>query len=359
MSPEVAFLLLLAATVAWFLLPLLPALAELLRPTDIAPLQVVGRDAGDVALFARGFRAYLNRQVQNLPTDTGEEALGTLPDRTPFVRGRRLPDQFLAEAARDQGLDRVVILTAPAALAGGETFVRELYATEGFAGGPRGVYRAVLGDAGVTLGPGTTVLRWVHARGDLLVGDRSILSGRASSDQSIRLGGGVGFDRLAASRISVAGGGSLPELPVPAPVTFVIPESRARPTGDHLRVEGDLDIPPAAVLTANLVVTGSVTLGAAAHLVGSLKAHGAVRLHDGSHVDGAVVSRRPVETGLRVSVGGPVVSEEEVRLGDGTSVGQPHRPTSIAAPRIELGAGTTVHGLITATEGGITGQAPE
>jgi len=358
-SPEVAFVLLLAATVAWFLLPLLPALSELLRPTDIAPLQVVGRDAGDVALFARGFRAYLNRQVQNLPTDTPAEVVGTLPDRTPFVRGRRLPDQFLAEASRDQGLDRVVILTAPAAFAGGETFVRELYATEAFAGGPRGVYRAVLGDAGVTLGPRTAVLRWVHARGDLLVGDGSILSGRASADQAIRLGSRVGFDRLAATRISVTGGASLPELPVPAPVAYAIPESQARPIGDHLRIEGDLVIPAAAVLTANLVVTGSMVLGASAHLVGSLKAHGAVRLEDGAHVDGAVVSRRSIETGMRVSVGGPVVSEEEVRLGDGTTVGQPHRPTSIAAPRIELGAGTTVHGLITATEGGITGKAAE
>ena len=37
------FLGLLALATAWFLLPLVPALRELARPTDIAPLKVVDR----------------------------------------------------------------------------------------------------------------------------------------------------------------------------------------------------------------------------------------------------------------------------------------------------------------------------
>lgn len=60
------FLLLLAATAAWVLLPLIPALRELLRPTDAEPLNAVGHDAGDLTVFADGFRDYLARQ---LPAD--------------------------------------------------------------------------------------------------------------------------------------------------------------------------------------------------------------------------------------------------------------------------------------------------
>lgn len=359
MTPTATFLLLLLVTTVWFLLPLIPAIRELVRPTDIAPLQVVGRDAGDVALFARGFRAYLNRQLERLATDTPEEMVGTLTDRTPFVRGRRLPDPLLAEAAGESGLDRVVVLTGPAALPGGETFVRELYATAAFAGGPRAVYRAVLGDASITLGPGSAVLRWVHARGDLLVGDGSFLSGRASSDQAIRLGGTVGFDRLAAPRIGVAGGGSLDPLPSPTPTPFAPPTDRTRAVGDHLRVEGDLSVPAGAVLTGNLVITGHFTLGPGAHLIGSVKVHRSAHLEAGAVVDGAVISRSEVAAGFRVTIGGPLVAEESVHLGPGTVVGQSHLPTSISAPRIVLEAGVQVHGLITASEGGSTAAVPQ
>ena len=51
------FLALLGVTLAWLLLPMLPALRELMRPTDTAPLQVVDRSAGYVAYFARNFRS--------------------------------------------------------------------------------------------------------------------------------------------------------------------------------------------------------------------------------------------------------------------------------------------------------------
>jgi len=358
-SQTTTFLLVLLGTVAWFLLPLLPAIRELLWPTDIAPLRVADRDAANVALFAQGFRTYLHRQLEFLPTDTPEESVGVLPDRTPYVRGRRLPDSLLDEARLEGGLDRLVVLTGPATLAGGETFLRELYASRGFAGGPRGVYRAVLGDAGITLGPGTLVLRWVHARSDLLVGNGSLLSGRASADQAIRLGGEVGFDRLGARTIIVAGGASLPDLPAPVPEPFIVPETGSRVVGDHLRVEGDLHVPRNAVLTGNLVVTGKVAMGPGAHLVGSLKAHQEIELGDGARIDGAVVSRTTVTSAFRVAMGGPVVAEQEIRLGPGNTVGLQHRPTSLAARRIELGIGTTIHGLITASEGGVTTKLPE
>lgn len=359
MSTTAAFLLLLAGATAWFLLPLLPALRELFWPTDIAPLRVVDRDAANVALFAQGFRVYLHRQLEFLATDTPDDVVGILPDRTPFVRGPRLPESLLEQARREQGLDRLVVLTGPATLAGGETFLRELYATRGFAGGPRSVYRAVLGDASITLGPGTLVLRWVHARGDLLVGDGSVLSGRASADQALRLGGGVHFDRLAARSIVVSGGSSLPDLPAPVPRAFTMPDSGSRQVGDHFRIEGDLDFPADAVLTGNLVVTGKVSMGRGAHLVGSLKAHGAIELGEGSRIDGAVISRSEIRSGFRVAMGGPVVAEQAIRIGPGNSVGQQHQPSSLAAPRIELGIGTTVHGLITATAGGVTATLPE
>jgi len=52
------FLLLLAATAGWILLPLLPAIRELVAPTDAEPLNAVGHDAGDLTVFADAWRLW-------------------------------------------------------------------------------------------------------------------------------------------------------------------------------------------------------------------------------------------------------------------------------------------------------------
>ncbi len=354
MSTGAAFALLFLGTLLWLLLPLLPALRELFRPTDIMPLQVVGRDAGDVALFARGFQAYVTRQLERLPTDATEELLGKLPDGTPFVRARRLAEPLLAEAAREEGLDRVVVLTGPASLAGGETFMREVYAKAALAGGPGSFYRALLGEASLTLGPNSTVLRWVHARGELLVGDGSLLAGRASSDQAIRLGRSVAFDRLAAPRIVVGGGSTVPEVAAVPAAPFDLPVDRAHQVGDHVRIEGDLEIPAGAVIGGHLVVTGALSIGPGARLGGNVKAHGAVEIGSGAVLEGAIVSRSRIATGLRARIAGPLVAEAEVSVGPGTVLGDQQHPTSLACPKLVLAEGVTVYGLITATGGGST-----
>ena len=88
-----AFLVLLVLTAVWLVLPLVPALREFFRPTDIEPLTMVGRDNADIARFARNFREYLKGQLAQLqgePDARGEQT-GKFADNTPFMRLARLP----------------------------------------------------------------------------------------------------------------------------------------------------------------------------------------------------------------------------------------------------------------------------
>lgn len=347
------FLALLAVTVAWLLLPMIPALRELFRPTDVAPLTVVDRSSGDVAYFAKNFRQYLERQLATYAAQgrTGEER-ARLPDGTQFVRVQHQAEA-LEPASDERTQRRLVVVERPITLAGGETFLMEVFAREAFNGGPRAVYRAVFGERKIWLGEGTRVLRWVHAAGRLVVGAHSVLRGRVSSEVGVSLGGGVVFERIGAPVIAVGPEREPPPNPPALPREFRLPEG-ARRVGEHLRIDGDLDIPEGVRVTSSLVVGGTLRVGMGTIIEGSVKAHRDVELADEVQVRGSVVARRRVMTGAAAWIGGPVIAEERIRLGRDAVVGGPDLPATVSAPEVELATGATVYGQISAPMGGRT-----
>lgn len=368
----VPFLLLLAATAGWILLPLLPAIRELVAPTDAEPLNAVGHDAGDLTVFADGFRDYLSRQLppSALPASAaaGEEAIaspaqalvGVLGDGTPFVQ---LADDATAlrEAALEDGsVPWVVIASRPLALPGGETFLLELLARDTFRGGAGAVYRAVLGEHDVSLGERSEVLRWVHAAGDLHVGAGTALHGRASAVGRLVLGPGVTFRRVRAARVAAgdAGGdGALPDPPTLPPViagTVKLPAGAKRERG-YTRIAGDFTIPPGGALAGSLVVMGCLTVGDGARIGGGVKVHGDCTLGAEVVVDGSIVSRGAVALGAHCHVRGSVAAERDVTIGNGSWVGDPKSPASVSAETVVLASGAQVFGAISARRGARAG----
>ena len=343
-----SFLVLLAVTLGWFLLPIIPAILELVRPTDVQPLQVVDRSAGEVDFFARNFRQYFEKQIAaHAALPAGERPRDALPDGTRFIQVR---------AASDAGTgneDRLVVVESQLALPGDETFLVELYARAPLTGGPRAVYRAIYGERELTLGEGSRVLRWAHAAGRFSVGAHSVLQGRISSDRIVSLGGGVIFERIGAPVIAMGTENEPPPEPPALAKEFVLPEG-ACAAGDHFRIEGDLNIPGGVRVNTSLVVGGSVIVGLGTVVEGSIKAHRDVELADEARVRGSVVARRRVMTGAAAWIGGPVIAEQRIRLGRGTVVGGPNLPATVSAPEVELSQGVTVYGQISAPKGGRT-----
>ena len=353
----VVFAALLAGTLLWFLAPLLPALRELARPSDAEPLTMVGQDAGDLPVFAEGFRAYLRRELPGFPSlGTGEQP-GQLLDGTPVahLNGRleALPELTTAERV----VSRLVLANGAVSLPGGETFLLEVYARDTLAGGPGTVYRAILGERDIRLGTGSTILRWVHAEGDLTAGDDSLLGGRASAGGTIRLGTGVRFARLRATRI-VTGDGepAMRELPPPLVAgTMKLPRS-ARQIRGFVRVEGDLEIPADASVLGPLVVAGSLRTGPRARIAGSVKVHGTCEVGDGALIEGSLIARGDAWLRPGATILGTVVVEGAVSLGSGCTVGSPGRPASVAASRVNCQAGVVVHGAMSARDEGVVAR---
>jgi hypothetical protein len=276
---------LLLVTIGWAALSLIPAFRELLRPTDVEPLIMVGRDNADIGRFARHFREWVSA--------TMTEADGRLL----YVpaSGDPEPLRSLPPSSRDQ----VVVLQGPAELAGVENFAQELWAKAEFAGGQGATYRAILGERSVSLGPRSLVLRWLHSVGVLTVGDGSHLYGRTSSEREIHLGRSIGFDRLGAPAIVVGSGAPAAKPPMPEGLTTLelgdphdsrltthdfsagLPPRRSR------SFDADTEVPAGFLIEGNLVVSGDLRLGPGTRVTGSVKTHGTLELAQGVVIEGS------------------------------------------------------------------------
>ena len=340
---------------AWVTLPLLPALREFFRPTDVEPLSMVSRDNADISRFARHFREYLEGHLRRLPAEVAPEGMLRLPDGTEVARIGGTPDLMPVRSLPEGSGHRIVVFDGAAELDSGETFRLEVRAMEEFAGGSGATYRALLGERSVSLGIRSMVMRWLHSVGALTVGDKSHLYGRSSSDQHIRLGRGVGFDRLGAPVIAVGSGAPAPMPSVPAQMlSFEIPEKKARRLGDILRIQGDVTIPAGTLVEGNLVVAGTLRLEAAARVRGSVKAHGRIELATGVVIEGSVVSREEIEIGGRCWIRGPVISEEALHVGSLTTIGRQDSPSTVSGRTVSLADGAVVCGQVVTQEGGQT-----
>jgi len=336
------FLALFGVTLLWFLLPLLPALRELVAPRDIAPLKVVDRSSGHVAYFARNFRQYLERV---LPVEAGAgDYAGRMLDGTEFLRVNLRPATITEPAERVH--NHIVVFDTPLTLNGGETFLLEVYARAPLVAGPRTVFRAVYAERELVLGEETQVLRWTHAGGKLTVGAHSLLRGRVSSDAAVQLGSGTVFERIGAPVIAMGAAQEPPPAPPATPKAWQPAEGRR--VGDHVRVQGDLVIPEGVLVKGSLVVAGSLRIGLGAIVTGSVKAHREIALGDEAQVHGSVVSRTRIVLGQAAWVAGSVIAEHQVALGKDAVVGGPSAPATVAATEIELASGATVYGQISA-----------
>lgn len=338
----------LAATLLWVLVPLLPGLLELRSRENLKPLEVTDRSVGRVSFFARNFKQYLDKV---LPQEAGAgDYAARLLDGTEFIRVNRRTDQL---ATQQKTEPRVVILDAPHSLPGDQTYLMEVYSRAPLTSGPETNYRAVYSEDDLALGEHNRVFRWVHANGALTVGCHSVLRGRVSSEFKVVMGSDVVFERAGAPVIA--------HQDVSEPPTTTRSELRgwnlpvgAQKVGDHIRIEGDLDIPKETLVSGSLVVTGRLRIGTGALVEGSVKAYRDIELADKARVSGAVVTRSRLAVGEAAWIGGPALAERSVRLGRKAVVGGPSREVSVAGVEVELSEGATVYGQISAIRGART-----
>jgi len=349
-NPYFAVATLLLVTSMLFLLPLLPALLELRRKSDALPLGLIQHHAGEIRYFADSFRAYVKTLEPTLREcgASGRNASGVMPDGTNYlVLGNGSTALTLPLQLQDGTCPVLIASASDLSLPKDSSFSKDIYSLGRFVGGDNNHYRALLAEQEAYLGGGSSVMRWVHAGGELSADSGCKLAARVSSDSRIRLAPGCSFQRLNAPRIELGlqdgenashSISSISELPPSKPQRIV-----------H---DGDFEIRCGAAFCGDLVVRGKLRIGSGARVYGSVKSQKDIVLESGVSVQGSLISAGKLVIGPACVIHGPVIAEHEMYIQTGTQCGGARTPTTVSALGIQVAEGVVVFGSLWAREHG-------
>ena len=347
MNSVLAPLALATSTGALLMVPLAPAIRELLHKRDAGPL-ITRKDDGNIASFATSLRTRCVplRPMLKQCFQLGENDFVESPLGNAFVVGE------IGVWSGPQHTTTLVACAGYVELPSEYHTMGDFYSQGSVRSGERSVFRALLSDDEILLGDDTQVLRWAHAESALHCGRNCRFYGRASSAKSLTLSSGCTFERMHAPVIYTSR-----EAVTLSLQTEYAPYARLAQSGlGRTRIRGSMHLPAADQHRGDVVATKSVDLDQGACVFGSVKANGELSLQQRAEVHGSLVSTRRIHISSGCFVKGPIISEREVIIHSGVQVGLPGTPTTISAPLIHLASGSVIHGTVWAKVEGRTGD---
>lgn len=339
-------LALTSLTAALLALPVTPALYELWKRADAAPLPTSNHN-GRIANFAEVFRSRLQPLVPQLEQCRNQRELSriSMQGMELLLVGR---DDFDFDPRLTEGIS-AVMLSEAALIPPGYVVEADVYTGIGLDLGERAALRAALCEGDIILGENSAVLRWLHADGSIFLRRGSTAYGRLSAGRSIRLEPECGFERMSAPQITTVDTDQRDDSPAhpdarelqPADVCDLFASSRPR-----LRIQGNFVLPAGETLNANVIATGELQLGAGARLFGSAKSYKDTVVDEDACVHGSLVSGGAMHLGPRCFVAGPLMAESGVLIARGSRVGGPDALTTISSGGIQIAAGCHLHGTV-------------
>ncbi len=343
------WLLLFAATAIVATLPLLPAIIEWHRKTDVGPLFIDAQDAQDPAFLAHSFAAHLAEAIVKGQTRLGRSPIAVAPQGDDWP----LSDREL----RDASSHRVWHAFGDAELPFGVTFLAEVAARGVLRSAEGCMYRALWSGSTLHLAARTTVLRWAHGR-VVEVGRGCRLAGRVSADECILVRGKSSFTMLHAPTLRFSSSRSSPFAVRPLSHSIFrlgLPDEVAwDSTACRGTAHGSLDVGGYRAWRGDLVCHADLFMGTGCNVHGSIKARGDIVVDAHCTLGGSLVCEGTISLAQGCEVRGSLISEVEIVLGEGCVIGHPDRPATVAAPSIRVAPGVVVHGTLWASESGRT-----
>ena len=336
-------LLLIGLTLLVIVLPLLPALQEWRRPSDVTPLPIDEADALEPDYMAQRFGQRLDDAVDRGLIEIGGVPLVHLP-----AEAGRAPWPLDEREVRSGRSRRIWHSDGDCRLPERLHGLAEMSCAGTMQAAAGHTYRALRARQALLLPERVRVLRWAHGR-QVVVGDRSVLAGRISAEHSLLIGREVSFSLLHAPVIRFADAVDAAHRPDPEGLPAALGRAdglRPGAPGQPARVEGALIVAALRHWDSDLDVDGHVTIGEGCHGQGRLRATGAVQVGAGAVLAGSLAAAGEIYIAAGAEVQGSVISESTIVLGAGCVIGLPGTHATVRAPRVEIGKGVVVHGTV-------------
>jgi cytoskeletal protein CcmA (bactofilin family) len=349
------WLLLFTLTALLLLLPLLPAIHEALRATDLTPTMNDSAQALHPALQARHFAARLQAAVL-----AGDDEMAGAPIASVPPYGTWPLDALERRSGSSQ---RVWHAMGDAELPADFGFQSEVVSGGDLISAQKGIYRALFAGGLLRLAKRTIIKRWAHAH-HLEISPGCQLGGAVSADDRIHVRGDVMFSLLHAPIVRF-----MARKPGPGSVNTALPAGPLDDAGElpeqlvwddaagRALAPGALQVAAEQRWRGDVISRERVLLGSGCHVDGSWKVHGDFTALSACRVHGSIVASGRIELGERCAVRGSLISETVIVLGPGCRIGAPEFPATVSAPRIEVAPGVVVHGTLWAGKGGRSRQA--
>lgn len=339
-------LALTSLTAALLALPVTPALFELWKRADAAPLPTSRHD-GRIGNFAEVFRSRLHPLLPQLEQCRNQRELSrvSMEGMEVLLVGR---DDFDFDPRQTEGIS-AVMLSEAALIPPGYVVEADVYTGIGLDLGECAALRAALCEGDIILGENSAVLRWLHADGSIFLRRGSNAYGRLSAGRSIRLEPECGFERMSAPQITTVDTDQRDDSPPQRDVRELQPADvcdRFASSRPRLRIQGNFVLPAGETLNANVIATGELRLAAGARLFGSAKSYKDTVIDEDACVHGSIVSGETARLGPRCFVAGPLMAESNVLIARGSRVGGPDALTTISSDGVRIAAGCHLHGTV-------------
>ncbi len=345
--------LLALITIAWLVLPFIPALVELKRPRDVQPLSIASRYRFDRRNTAEVVASEVYSFLQTLVAFPDRVLSKENPGMDVSGRFRLIGDEddFHAAAASSPEVCNIVIsreivdCRTPAVIKG------PVYVGTSFHGAPASVYESVFGENDVYLGPGSRIRNSLYAKGFIVADKESALFGSIRSECQILVRDGCSFERLDAP--SIVFGRSVRRNRSSNAHRPTGPEAAPIIRGDRSYVEGNFVLSRNAIYEGNLVVHGRLLIGRGAHIRGNVKCRHDLTVEDDVMVVGHVFCGGDATVGRSVELRGVVNVEGRLNVSTGTRVGSWNCSASLVAETLIIEEGVHVTGTVWALRNGV------
>lgn len=347
MSPLQTQLVFAGLCLALLLLPCLPALRTLARPS------LIPRPSGqqdDPQARVSAFREQVTEQFGTLLrlAREGGALRGANENGRPFIVlgfNNHLSEQLPPSVRR---LRTLVLAAGHLDIPGELICDREVFAEGRINIAHNAILKAALSYRDIILGPRARIIRWVRSDSRLDVAEGAYLKGWASAGVEMTLARRARFTHLDAPCILF---GRRPETQSPA----TDPQQRFEaPLSDaSIPCQGrNLSVPAGHIVKADLMVSGRLEIGDDCRVIGNLRAGRSLQIGDRVWIEGAVYCDGPIFTGKACSIAGPMLSRSQIKLGVANQLGSQDQPSSLIADQLQIGEGSCAHGSVIAYQGG-------